>query len=131
MIEQKVDEKLISSVLKSSLFTSKPKFTTNEPEKVMLTPYVSMTQTSHDVIRIDVETPESNTPPPPQSALELIAQRELEGSRIRRSIARQKAKNSASVIPIVESNQTPPLQSQPGDESVTFTREEVHLLRQV
>lgn len=102
----------------------------------MITPYVSMTPTSHDVIRIDIETPiENNGLPPPQSALELIAQRELEGSRIKRSIARQKLKKSASVTPIVESNQsavsTLPQQNSTPDESISFTREEVYLLRQV
>jgi hypothetical protein len=88
-----------------------------------------MTETSSpDIIRIDI--PE--TAPKPQTILEAIATRELEGSRIRRSIARQKAKSS-TIVPETESNDQPSLNSESKEKKSVqlFTKEEVYLLRQV
>lgn len=118
-----VDEDVITSVIKSALPTG------SEPTPKS---YFSMTPTTPDIIRIDIETPDASSAHKPQTALELIAHREMEGSRIRR--ARQKMK-SASVTPVM--NSQPPIGAETRkdiaekNEPVVFTREEVHLLRQV
>jgi hypothetical protein len=135
--EQVIDEDVISSVIKSAI----PKVNLEQVE-AMARPYLSMTPTTPDVIRIDIETPDDSMPQKPPTALELIAQREMEGSRIRRSIARQKLK-SASVTPILDPQASVGAAEVGGagggngndnvenHEPVVFTREEVHLLRQV
>jgi hypothetical protein len=121
--EQKVDEDVIASVINRAI----PSVNLNKLGQAMA-PYLAMTPTTPDVIRIDIESPEASSPHKPLSTLELIAQRELDGSRIRRSIAKRK---SATVAPILEKE--PQLDQNPEtqEQAVVFTREEVHLLRQV
>jgi hypothetical protein len=152
--EQVMDADVVTSVLKAALPKVKPPLTLEQME-AMARPYLSMTSTTPDIIRIDIETPDPSSPHQPHtqqpqqtsSTLELIAQREMEGSRIRRSMARQQQKNakgngkmkSASVTPVMDS---PPHRAGTGtgtgqesaenhEPAVVFTREEVHLLRQV
>lgn len=137
---------MITSVIKSSLPTINPRIDSTKKnivnEKNPIKSYLSMTSSTPDIIHIDIESPDirsNNNSHVPQSTLELIAQREMEGSRIRRSRNKQKNKNSASILPINEneSNVNHENKNDENDdqkktnEPVVFTRDEVYLLRQV